>query len=217
VRSSFLLIAILVVWSLAFPLFGLNLVGNPGFEAGGATCHQAAPCNAIEGPWSFTSAPSGTDFGVWNSDPHSGSYAAYFAGVTAGSYDIISQTLSTVAGQTYTLSFWLDTHFDHSNADFQVWWNSTEIYDDPAGTDASHQFSYTFISVSSLLAIGHPSTLTFQGYNVPSSDYFDDVSVTGATGIPEPAAWMLTGLGLAALAASRGRGRARNNADRRRV
>jgi hypothetical protein len=196
-------VALLAACFVAVPLTAANIVLNPGFEDGAAVCSSAAACNAIEGPWIFTAAASGTDFGVDNSDPNSGTYEAYFAGTTEGSYDTIGQTLSTVNGQTYTLSFWLDTHFNHSDADFQVLWNGAEVYDDPAGTGSTNQFPYTQIVISSLLATGSSTALTFEGFNVPSADYFDDVSVTPASGVPEPATWILTCFGVVVLAGRR--------------
>jgi len=121
------------------------------------------------------------------------------------SYDIIQQSLHTVGGQSYALSFWLDTHFNHSNADFQVFWNGSLVYDDPSGTVLSNQFPYTQIVLPSLLATGASTTLVFQGYNVPSADYIDDVTVSGAAAVPEPATWILTCFGAAALAGRRKR------------
>ena len=41
-------------------------------------------------------------------NPHSGNDAAFFGAFSVGSYDQIQQTLATVAGQSYDLTFWLD-------------------------------------------------------------------------------------------------------------
>jgi hypothetical protein len=183
-----------------------NIVQDPGFEVGGSvTCNGSAACGPIHPAWTFINAASGTDYGVDVFDPHSGTNAAFMAGVTAGSFDVIQQTLTTTPGQFYTLSFWLDTHFNHSNADFQVFWNGTLIYDDPAGTDATHQFNYTLKSFPSLQATGASTVLKFAGYNVPSADYFDDVSVdTGqVAAVPEPAGWFLSCTGILAIAVRR--------------
>jgi hypothetical protein len=106
---------------------------------------------------------------------------------------VIQQALATTPGQFYTLSFWLDTHYNHSNAGFQVYWNGTKVYDDPAGEDPAHQFAYTQFTLSSLQATGSSTVLKFAGYNIPSGDYLDDVVVdSGGSGVPEPATWALT-------------------------
>lgn len=194
---------LLAIWFATAPLNAANIVLNSGFEGGGAICGGAGACNSIEGPWVFTAAPSGSDFGVSDAGPHTGTFAAFFAGTTAGSYDIIQQGLSTVGGQSYVLSFWLDTSRSHSGADFQVLWNGSLVYDDPAGSGPSNQFAYTQIVISSLLATGASTTLTFQGYNLPNADYFDDVTVIGAAGVPEPATWILTCFGAMVLAGRR--------------
>ena len=183
-----------------------NIVQDPGFEVGDS-CNQSAQCTPIHPAWTFIDAPSGSDYGVDNSGAHahSGTHAAYIAGTTAGAYDIIQQTLTTTPGQFYTLSFWLDTHANHSNADFQVLWNGTMIYDDPSGTDAAHQFPYTLKSFPSLQATGTSTVLKFTGYNVPSFDYFDDVSIDNGQSavIPEPSAWLLSCSGVLAIAVRR--------------
>jgi hypothetical protein len=178
---------------VAVPLGAANLVLDPGFEAGGAvTCNGAAVCGPIHPAWTFTDAASGTDYGVDTSNQHSGTNAFFFAGTTAGSYDAIQQALSTTPGQFYTLTFWLNTSFNHSDADFQVFWNGTMIYDDPAGVDIAHQFPYTQLSFGSLQATGSSTVLEFDGYNVPSGDYLDDIAVDSAVAsVPEPASWVL--------------------------
>ena len=192
-RRSVLVIGVSLACLVGVPLDAANLVVDPGFEAGGAVdCNGTAACSPLHPAWTFTNASSGTDYGVQASGPHSGTNSFFSAGTTAGSYDAIQQTLATNPGQFYTVSFWLDTHFDHSDADFRAFWNGTQIYDDPAGVDAAHQFPYTLFTFGSLQATGSSTVLKFDGYNVPSGDNLDDIVVdSGVASIPEPASWVL--------------------------
>ena len=181
-KLSILPFCVVLACLVTVPLGAANIVVDPGFEAGGAvTCNGAAACGPIHPAWTFTNAASGTDYGVDTNNQHSGADAFFFAGTTAGSYDAIQQALSTTPGQFYTLTFWLNTSFNHSNADFRVFWNGTMIYDDPAGVDIAHQFPYTQLSFGSLQATGSSTVLKFDGYNVPSGDYLDDIAVDSYT------------------------------------
>jgi hypothetical protein len=136
----------------ALPLRAGNIVLNPSFENGPA-------CNATQGhcggqaPWIFTPAPSNSAFsvsGVGSGAPGGGANFVWFGGMTVGSYDTVSQALTTTPGQLYNLTFWLDTSLNHSDADFRVLWDGVVMYDDPAGTDLAHQFPHTLIAVRSL-------------------------------------------------------------------
>jgi hypothetical protein len=199
-------VVILASSVLPVSLQAANLVQDPGFEAGpaGTSCNGSVACSPIHPAWTFTDAASGTDYGVdaEGFDPHSGTNSFFFAGVTAGSYDTIQQSLATSPGQSYTLTFWLDTHFNHSNADIQVFWNGSMVYQDAAGVDLAHQFPYTQITVNSLLATGGSTVLLFKGFNVPSGDYLDDISVDSgaAAPVPEPANSVLACAGALLLA-----------------
>jgi len=210
--------AIALACLVSGPVSAANIVLDPSFEASSLLpagyCNGASACGPLFPAWTFINATSGMDFGVDTSDPQSGANAAFFAGTSPGFYDTIQQTLTTTAGQFYTLSFWLDTSSDHSNADFQVFWNGTMVYDDPAGTDAAHQFPYTQITIGSLQATAGSTLLSFEGYNVPAGDSFDSVCVSSSTdcgtasAVPEPVSFALTGFGLAALGFARFRRRA---------
>jgi hypothetical protein len=180
------------------PLRAGNIVLNPSFENGPA-------CNATKGlcggqaPWIFTPAPSDsalTVSGGGSGAPGGGANVVRFGGFTIGSYDTVSQVLATTPGLFYTLTFWLDTSFGHTDADFRVLWDGVVQYDDPAGTGPAQVFPYTQITVFSLEGTGS-DTLAFQGYNLPEADRFDLVSVDAA---PEPASWMLVCIGAPALA-----------------
>jgi hypothetical protein len=181
------------------PLRAGNIVLNPSFENGPNCLGFTGGRCAGQAPWVFTSGPDPAfAVGSGRPAPGGGAKSAYFGG---GSYDTISQVLTTEPGQLYNLTFWLFTGLNHSNADFRVLWDSVMVYDDPAGTDLAHQFPYTKIFVYSLAGTGS-DTLAFQGYNPPAQDYFDLVDVEAA---PEPASWMLVCVGALLLACRRHR------------
>jgi hypothetical protein len=89
---------------------GLNLVTNGGFESG--VLGDNAPVG-----WTYLNVFGASAAGtVENNNPHSGSNNYYDGAVQA--YDAITQNITTVVGQTYNLSFWLDdnsglTTFQH--------------------------------------------------------------------------------------------------------
>jgi uncharacterized repeat protein (TIGR03803 family) len=68
-----------------------------------------------------------------------GIYAAYL-GENSTNLSYISQTLPTVTGQTYLLSFWLNTHDVYPPNEFLASWNGNTLFDQvniPNGTNAS--------------------------------------------------------------------------------
>ena len=78
-----------------------NLVTNCGFETGDFT------------GWTIggnTTNPGGNYYGVDGFDAQSGNYGAYMSQDLLGTGPTVnlSQTLSTVAGQQYQISFWLE-------------------------------------------------------------------------------------------------------------
>jgi hypothetical protein len=89
---------------------GANLVTNGGFESG------PIGANAPNG-WTYLNVFGASAAGtVAANNPHSGSNNYYDGAVQA--YDAITQNITTVVGQTYNLSFWLDdngplTTFQH--------------------------------------------------------------------------------------------------------
>ena len=90
------LFAVLLVSFVVAPCGAAELVQNGGFETGNFNV------------WTVTPASSGSLLAVNGSlrYPHTGTYAASF-GAVGTQDDSISQTLATVAGQSYTFSFWL--------------------------------------------------------------------------------------------------------------
>ncbi len=166
-----LALSVLLVQSAA-----ANLVLNPGFETGDFT------------DWTVTPASSGSDFGVSSSPSyvHSGSYGAYF-GAVGSTDDTISQTISTVAGDSYTFNFWLVHYSTNSENDFNVSWNGTPVLTLlNAASFPWTEYSYTETATG-------PTTITFAGREVPSYYGLDDINVSQ---VPLPGAVVLLGSGL---------------------
>jgi hypothetical protein len=144
-----------------------NLVTNGGFELLDSTG------NAQD--WTFTPAASGSDFFVGSTPdfgPHTGNEAANFGSVSTN-FDSISQTLATVPGASYTLSYWLSHDSSNQANEFQASWGGNVVQDLlNANYFGWTQYSFTVTATSSSTA------LTFSGYEIPAWYGLDDVSVT---------------------------------------
>jgi len=179
-----------------YRLFTLSLVGpqlvqNGGFETGDFTgwtlTGSGNPGYNLVG--TTTSLPVTNGYGrhqtITYDGPyyiHSGSYAAFLGEPDGLAY--LSQTLNTVPGQTYMLSFWLadpgiwTSSYPPTPNEFLVAWNGNTIF------DQANLGTISFTNMQFIVsATGANATLEFGAYNVP--DYFglDDVSVTP---IPPP-------------------------------
>lgn len=178
-----------------------NLVTNSGFETGNFS------------GWTTTTAATGSSFGVGTTDPHTGSYSAWFADPTVGKYDSISQSISTLPSETFQLTFWLavntasisplvktgvaaplDAPPPTSIDDFQVLWNGDVIGD--FSTSKVTQYSEYTMSLPAAGALGASTELTFQAYNSGLGTYLDDISLTPLDATPEPRTLCLISLAL---------------------
>jgi len=110
----------------------------------------------------------------------------------------ISQTFSTIAGQTYFLSFDLAYLGGTPNSLLLVWGGDVILI----GNDVIELDYVTFSGF--LLATSSSTELAFYFYSPPSYWLLDNVSVDGAV-VPEPASWamMIAGFGLVGMAARR--------------
>jgi hypothetical protein len=154
----------------------VNLVNDGGFEA--------STGDGTFGPHPFSPAWSNTDSsnfsgvgGLPSPQAHSGTnYAVLGAFETTG---ILSQSLTTVAGTFYTLSFWLANditpgQFGPTSA-FEVFWNGASVLALPAN---SAPFGYTNFTISGLQATGAATTLAFHYRHDNDFWRLDDCSVT---------------------------------------
>ena len=114
--------------------------------------------------------------------------------------DTLSQVLPTVAGATYTLTFWLSHDSTNAANDFNVYWNGVPIF----SLVNAPEFNWTEETFV-LVATSSSTTLSFAGRENPAWYGLDDVSVTPG-GVPEPASLFLLGsslLGIGGLARKR--------------
>jgi hypothetical protein len=177
IRCSFVFTAA-AAFSLAHPA-SANLITNPGFETGNFT--------------GWTLAGFG-NVGVDSSNPHSGSYAAFFG---EGS-PIVKQIVNTVPGATYTVSFWLANTSVTSNGFGVVWSGETLL-------DLLHpdRFGYTLFTFSGVRATGFTETLLFNGTAPEGFWYLDDVSVIQSGSVPESFSTLWLALPFAGMVAFR--------------
>ena len=138
-----------------------NIVTNGGFETGDFTGWTQS------GNTGFT--------GVDNSSAHSGNFGA-FSGPTE-TLGFLSQTLNTVAGMTYELSFFLNNQGEGGerispikgggppiDQIFQVFWNGNLIFSIPPNSSPSIYSQFNF---AGLVATGATTELKFGFRNDP--------------------------------------------------
>ena len=161
-----------------------NIVTNCGFETGDLT------------GWSSN---GGNNVGTGASNANSGNYGISYGGV--GRTFPLSQTLSTVSGTTYDISFWLDSNGSFTN-EVSLSWGGATIFDQAdIPYSGWSQYSFTEVATSS------STILQFGLRQDPGWSGLDDVVViataAAAGQVPEPASMALLGLGLAGLMRSR--------------
>ncbi len=186
------LLSLVALAALAGPAKA-NLVQNPGFETADFT------------HWAVT----GDGILIDDVFPNTGLYdAAFSAQTTDPGPGILSQVLTTLPGQRYTISFALLDETGFSGDSFVVTFGSftTTITGDtapPPGDLPSFYTAFSFTAPGGDI-VGSSTTLSFEGLQDPSTNQawnLDDVSVTAA--VPEPATWALLLVAFAGLCAQR--------------
>lgn len=149
-------------------LTAASLITNGGFETGSFSS------------WTTTSAPSGSQFGVSTTDPHTGTFGAYFS-ATGSDLDRIDQTFATTAGTLYDLTFWLANGNGGGSPDngFVVNFGAISF-----AFGGAADFGYQQFTLSSL-ATGSSITLDIAGRNATGALLLDDVSVTSRASVPD--------------------------------
>lgn len=156
-----------------------NLVSNPGFESGDFSGWTLSGTHA-------SADDNGIYYGVDGLDAHTGQYGAYFGPI--GGILELTQTLSTVPGVAYTVSFWLahspETPFPYSNS-FAASFGGTSLISTtnfPESGYGEYFFSGLATSTSTDLVFGFRDDASFFS--------LDDVSVSSSS-VPEPASVLL--------------------------
>jgi len=160
-------------------LAGQNLVLNGDFESYPYSLPDWAQTGDI-GMYDETPYPTFNydfvDDGTYTGfNPHSGANFCVFG--TAGAMGYISQSIPTVAGQSYVLSFWLMNATNGTTEKFLVNWNTNSvttntIYNllNPPAFDWSNLVFY-------VIATSTNTTLQFGGRNDPNLFGLDDVTL----------------------------------------
>jgi len=133
-----------------------NLVANCGFETGDFTAWTQS------GDLSFTGVAPGVG--------HSGTFGAFLGPV--GDQGMLTQTLPTTAGGTYTLTLWLRNGGGTPN-NFYIVWDGTVI----DGFVDAGVFDYVQLEYDGLVASADGTDLTFSFLQVPNYYYLDDIVV----------------------------------------
>ena len=192
-----------IAWmaALALGTFGSaqaagNLVVNGSFELGTGGLGSFSSWQTVLGD-AATFVDSNGRTGTHAGQASDGLWSAYFGSSAASGGATLAQTLSTVAGQSYLLTFDLanDNGDGPTDNGFAAQLGATTVFSvtDLAAQDYAHlQYSYTATGPSTLLA--------FAAYNDSGYLQLDKVSVTA---VPEPSVAALLVAGIALLVAGR--------------
>jgi PEP-CTERM motif len=174
-------LAALLVVSAFSANAGTELVANGNFETGTFTA------------WNLT---GNTGFSFIASDDYTSNTTFTWLGGAVGSFALLDQTIQTVAGRTYDLSF--DVHNETTTGtQFTASFNGSQVY---GFTNEARDWNR--ITIKNLLATSNATSIQFGVRNDSDFIRLDNVSVQA---VPEPETWamMIGGLGMLAFMARR--------------
>jgi len=151
-----------------------SLVQNGGFETGdftGWTLQGDAVVSTPFGTTIYDAVESSTDYPL---AVHSGRYGCFLGDNQLAT---LSQTLPTVPGENYLLSFWLDNPTNGTVQQFRVNWNSDETANNLYRISSPPALAWTNLQFT-IGASGINTVLQFVAENDPAYFGSDDVSVT---------------------------------------
>jgi Carbohydrate binding domain/PEP-CTERM motif len=171
-----LLVVAVVALGLGFPRWtSANLITNGGFETGDFT------------GWTLSGNVSGSTL-VSPTAAHTGNFGALLGAI--GSLNFLSQTLTTVPGTTYEITFWQLFDGGLPN-EFSVSWDGT-VLSDLVNHAATPYTLYTF----HVVAPSSSTVLQFGSRDDPGFLRLDDVAVNS---VAEPGTLLLLASSLAGL------------------
>lgn len=184
-----------------------NLVTNGSFEADSIGNQAWAYLNSVTG-WTSTGL-----FEIQKGNDNGG-YAAFnssydgiqYLELNSTTLTTVSQTLNTVAGQGYTLSFAFSGRSDTPNllkSALEVYWNGTKL----STFKANAKSDWIEVSIDApLFATSSQTVLSFKSIApVAAPSYGSYLDAVNVSAVPEPStyAMMALGLGLLGFAARR--------------
>ena len=176
------LVGALAVFLTAATAQAQNLVFNPGFEN----------TPALEG---YTVATCEAGLGAFRSGifGRTGSFGLAFN--SRGCNATVTQTLSTVAGQSYDISFWYRANTVATPNNLTFSFGGMELFNQTLSNLSYQQFTFSAVATSNM------TNIVFGGRS-PGANAVDDVSVMAGTPtavVPEPATVALMAAGFAGL------------------